>query len=527
MGQCYYVSHFNCDNNMFEVRHYETDEVRTMTVKEFREFVNNSKKTTIFQNNVNIIASLIPGGEPDGYKLSKDEKSKEIITYRYQDVTFRSFTVLCPSDQDSVSMIEVYGVKTPTEAMIAHIEMLGGTKNLSRTICGQSVKMFYKDIKEELWQWKKQNKVYINTVEQFNLLHAGSKKGLLYKPTELKSHEKTLEFDLSAAYCGAFVQSNKFPVGRPKFTSNKMVFFENLKNGNNAKLIYKGHIKEVEEVQSKIHHEFYDDYNNVTALEYYDLIILRDLGVNIVEIVNNYDCHFVYYTETNYIHRKVTDKIIELQEQKEVLEKGTPERSLVKCQMEFIYGKPIQKRNFKNDEEVVRHYRRRGENYITPQMSNHAAAYVRFQLYKAIKALGEDVYYWDTDGIKVKDCERTREYFKKQNELLHELNRKNGYESNIGTWKIEEFDEFIAIRSKIYVTRKDKDINITAAGMDEFSKRVALVNLYMDGARNASDYIKTIEQNGFYFRVKQILQDGDGVCVRYTPFTLLKGKDDL
>ena len=527
MKQYIYFSHFDCDSNKFEIRNYNTDKCVSMNIKQFKEFVSTLKNAVIYQNNVNIIASFLPGGIIDGFKKSKDCKSDEIITYRMKGVTIKSFTLMCPSDQDAESMIELYGVNTPTEAMISHIEMLGGIKNLSKTICGQSVKIFYRDIKDELWRWKKQNKVYINTVEQFNILHSGSKRGLLYKPNCLKAHGKTLEFDLSAAYCGAFVQSDKFPVGKPRFTKNIYTFLNELKKGNNAKLVYRGRIKEVEEAQKKIHHDFYDDFNNVTALEFYDMIILRDLGVNIVEIVKKYDCEFVFYDQTDYIHRLVTDKIVSLQEQKDCLQKGTPERSLVKCQMEFIYGKPIQKRYFKDDSEVVRHYRCRGENYITPQMSNHASAYVRFQLYKAIKTLGEDVFYWDTDGIKVNDTEKTRDYFRKENERLLQLNRKNGYDSNIGLWKMEEFDEFIAIRPKIYVTRTGSKVEVTAAGMDKFSKVLSLINTQIDGAVMASDYIKTIEKNGFYFRVKQVIKDGDGVCVMYTPFTLLTGRDDL
>ena len=103
-----------------------------------------------------------------------------------------------------------------------------------------------------------------------------------------------------------------------------------IKKGNNAKLVYNGRIPEIEKVQKKIHHDFYDDYNNVTALEFYDFVILRDLGVNIVDLVKKYDCEFVYYDQTNYIHRDVTDKIVSLQEEKDCLQKGTPDTL---CQM--------------------------------------------------------------------------------------------------------------------------------------------------------------------------------------------------
>lgn len=522
-----YVSHFDCKTNEFEVRHYNTGAVSTCGVEDMRDWVLGIKKPTIiYQNSVNVLARLISGGKEYGKKESKYTNTSEIITYKIGKVTFKSFTVLCPADQTEVTMMDMYGVKTPTESMIAHIEYLGGLKNLSRTICGQSIKIFYKDIKDELWQWKKDNKVYINTVEEFNLLHSGCKCGVLYKANCIEKHGKTLEFDLSAAYCGAFVQSDKFPIGKPRFTTNPRIFISELKKGNNVKVIFDTRIPEIDEATSKIYLDLYDDYNNVTALELYDLKLLSDLGVNITKLITKYHCKFVYYDETGYIHEKVRDKICYLQYQKDHMKKGTPERSLVKCQMEFIYGKPIQKRSFKSDAEVVRHYRLRGENYITPQMSNHASAYVRYQIFKAIKELGEYVYYYDTDGIKVADNEITRSYFAEQNEILMNKNYDSGYDTNIGTWKIEEFDQFLYIRPKMYITKNNgEDIEYTLAGIDEIGKRMINSFLLENGIKSKNDnavkflYVKGIP---FYQKAILLLDDLSGVEIDYKAVTWLR-----
>lgn len=522
-----YVSHFDCKTNDFEVRHYNSGVVSKCGVEDMREWVLERKKPTIiYQNSVNVLARLIPGGKSSGKKESKYTNTSEILTYKIGNVTFKSFTALCPADQTEVTMMDMYGVETPTESMIAHIEYLGGVKNLSRTICGQSIKFFYKDIKDELWQWKKDHKVYINTAAEFNFLHSGCKCGVLYKADKMEKHGKTIEFDLSAAYCGAFVQSDRFPIGKPRFTTNPRIFISELKKGNNVKVIFNTRIKEVDEATRELYLDLYDDYNHVTALELYDLKLLSDLGVKITNLITKYPCTFVYYDETGYIHEKVRDKICTLQYQKDHMEKGTPERSLVKCQMEFIYGKPIQKRSFRSDEEVVRHYRRRGENYITPQMSNHASAYVRYQIFKAIQALGETVYYYDTDGIKVADNDRTLTYFAEQNEILMEKNRASGYYTNIGTWKMEEFDQFLYIRPKMYITKNTgEDIDYTLAGIDDIGKRMINAFLLENGIKSKNDnsikflYVKGIP---FYQKAILLLDDLSGVEINYKAAALLR-----
>lgn len=533
-----YVSHFDVKTNIFEFRNYDTKELRYMTVPEFKEFVNSQKKCIIiYQNSVNIIERFLPGGEKKGEKEPKyGDGSKEIISYTIGKVRFKSFSVMCPTDQNSETMMHMYNVGSHTESMIAHLEYLkdlGGGK-LKSTICGQSQLIFYKDIRYDLWEDKKKRVVYINNLWQFKMCHAGCKCGLLTKVKNLKSRGKTVEHDLSAAYCGAFIQSDKFPIGKPIFTKNASIFYEEIVKGNNVKVVFNKRIPEIDEATKQFDLDLFDDFNGVLALEYYDLKMLSEIGINICEIIKKYYSFietFVIYRETGRIHHLIKDKIVKLQKEKDILKKGTPERSIVKCQMEFVYGKPIQKRDYWNsDEDVVKNYKGRGENYIMPHMSNHASAYVRYQIFKAIQALGEDVYYYDTDGIKVADNEKTWNYFAEENARLFELNKESGYNTDIGTWKYEEFEDFIAVGSKMYITRKDKKFDLTIAGMNKDCKDICINFMREAFNLKGPNLISTIEKEGFpffYVAIIPLYSNSECIGVEYSiqPGSIIKGDE--
>ena len=523
----YYVSYLDIWHDTFEVQNYSTKEIRTYSIQEFKEFFNKlDNNTIIFQNDLNIVAHMIPDGDISGKKKSKDGESYEVLSYSFDKVKFKSFTALCPSDQDAKSLMAMYQAKSHTDSMVKHLEYLNrmngkkGIQGLRSTICGQAVQIFYKDIKADLWQWKKDHKVYINTLEEYNNLHAGCKCGILKDVKEYTRFGKTVEFDLSAAYCGAFVQSDKFPIGKPRFTNNPKEFVDALNNGENAKVIFNKRIKEVDEATKSLDLDLFDDFNNVLALEYYDLKLLSDLGVNIVSLIkkyrNNVDT-FITYDETGRIHKLVRDKIVELQKRKERYAKGTPARSIVKCQMEFIYGKAIQKRDYWTcDEDVVKNYRNRGENYMLPHMSNHASAYVRYQIFKAIQDLGEDVFYYDTDGIKVSDNDKTWNYFAEENERLLELNMDSGYKTNIGLWKPEEFDEMLLLRSKMYVTVSGEDITYTIAGWEKESIFALNAEFNECGVKTPSEKLSHIQTHLLPMVRKEIFLIGDHIEFDYS-----------
>lgn len=526
MKQDVYVAFYDVETNIIEIRNYETKELSNYNVTQFKCFVKNNY-AKIYINDVNILASLIPGGKINGIKMMNEE-SKEFIQYIVKDCTLESFSVKCPSDWNPEMLKSIYKTKTITEGMIEHIEYMGGTRRLSKTLAAYSVKIFYSDIKDELWKEKRSKKSYINRVEEFNMLHAGCKKGCLTKPKTLKKHDNVTEWDIKTAYGAAFVYDDKFPIGKPRVTKDLSKFLSEIKKGNNVKFVCNEVIQEIEDVVSNYGISFWDEHNKMTAMELYDIIDVNKMGVDFSNIFKKYECTYIIYDETGYTNRTFANKYVQVFEEKSYYEKGTPERSFIKAQTEHIYGKAIQKRYFTENWEVVRHYKGRGENYITPQMANHASACVRHQILQAIFDLGDDVLYFDTDGIKVKENERTRSYFENKNIEVKEKMKLAGFDNTLlGTWEDEKFDEFIAIRPKIYVTRKGEELNVTSAGMDDYAKNFS-INYFFHGVP-VSNVISKIEKQGFPFMTKQILRkdDGTGVSVKYLEPFILKGKDEL
>lgn len=65
-----------------------------------------------------------------------------------------------------------------------------------------------------------------------------------------------------------------------------------------------------------------------------------------------------------------------------------------------------------------------------------------------------------TDGpqtIKVKDTPEARNYFENQNNIIRQKNIDAGFESEIGTWKLESEDEqFISFGPKQYLQKPQK-----------------------------------------------------------------------
>ena len=156
MKQDVYVAYYDVETNMVELRNYETKELSKYTFMQFKCFVNNNN-AKVYINDVNIIASLIPNGIIDGVKMM-NETSKEYIRYTVKRCTLESFSVKCPSDWNPEMLKQIYKVETITEGMIEHIEYMGGTRRLSKTLASYSIKIFFSDIKDELWEDKKSKK---------------------------------------------------------------------------------------------------------------------------------------------------------------------------------------------------------------------------------------------------------------------------------------------------------------------------------------------------------------------------------
>lgn len=112
-------------------------------------------------------------------------------------------------------------------------------------------------------------------------------------------------------------------------------------------------------------------------------------------------------------------------------------------------------------------------------------AYARRNLFTAIKALGWDYVYSDTDSVKYLHKELHIEYFEKYNKIIkyklekamkyHEFNINRispmtvkGKIKTLGVWDDEgEYSKFKTLGAKRYMVEKNGEINITVSGLNK------------------------------------------------------------
>lgn len=139
-------------------------------------------------------------------------------------------------------------------------------------------------------------------------------------------------------------------------------------------------------------------------------------------------------------------------------------------------------------------------------------AYARRNLFTAIKELGNDYVYADTDSVKVRNYERHLKYFNDYNERVKEkLNEsalywgfkesdfspknKEGKAKPLGVWDFEGlYDNFKTLGAKRYLVQKGNKFTLTVAGVNK---------------RMAMDYIE---------QLVELTNEDDSVKDEVTPF---------
>lgn len=464
----------------------------------------------IYINDLKAISSLIPGGQVKSQSF--DLEKGDVISYKYDKATMRSFSVLKPANVSLSQLTEVFKAKNIPHMMYLYIQSYGGPFKVSLTLASQAKKDFYAPIRYCLWDDIVGRKRYANNTNEWNLLYTGRKSGLLKDVNKIKTYNyDIIAFDIKSAYAAAFVQDDKFPIGKPRFTKNKSMVIECLQKKEWVKIVTSDPIPELI--------DYVDERTMKIGIEYYDFFTLKMQGIDIIRLLNEHDWDVIYSDKTGYLHYEFRKRAMYYYDAKNRCAKNTPERLLKKAPLETLYGKSIQWREMKKDSDVVAYYKGRGENYLLPHMGNHASAYVRYTLEKILKEFGDDCVYWDTDGVKIKRSEKVIEYFKKLNEEIYQKNLNSGYDSDIGTFELEaEMKSFCEVRSKIYLYKdKNNEIISTMAGFDEYAKEGALY--YAEQAKRDDESIfDCMERDGVLFLSKCMVKTDDGLIdIGYEP----------
>lgn len=468
MRNVYFVYIFK-DSNTSEIRH--NGEIKTLNGIDILPEIELSQESVVFINEMFFITHRYPGGKSSGdnyYKFGR----KETLEYIYDKVTFRN--IVCFTNGQSEELLkELYPDVSVTEAMEMYISTLGNPEKVKYTLGYHTKKMFYQDIRDFLWQFKKEHKAYYYKVETYEDMMVGNKAGALCNDPMYA--ENVLCFDKRSAYASVMVNDDKFPIGQMRKTEIEKerhwylldLIDKYMENGTYFKIVCDYIIPGFS--------VFYDEKVKKTGLEYENILDLMEDG-RLEEFLNNIgDCRIYYCTETGRLPYELRCKIIECFDNKESMT-GVA-KFFEKTKINIIYGKGIQHYDFKDKYDMQRHYKGRGENYLNPEQSLHCHAVLLHEIHKAIR--NNVAIYWDTDGIKVKDTPEARNYFENQNNIIRQKNIDAGFESEIGTWKLEfEDEQFISFGPKQYLQKhKNGEYEITWCGIEKRDQEKMLQSL--------------------------------------------------
>lgn len=464
-----YFANLDMGKTEITIKQYKYKDESTVDFSDVDDFCGTDNEKVIFINNLNVVQAFLPGGEVSKtYKVSKyDGKTIEPTTYTYKHTRFRSFSLMKPESMKNKELCNLFNTSSVVDAMEQYVDMCGGPLKISATVSSQCKKMFYEDIKESLKTDRYAKRRYFNSIDLYKLCYAGCKSGEISSVDNVKVYENVECFDISSAYSSVMVNDDKFPIGRVKVTNDKNLIVKRFNNKEWVKVVFQGKLEGYD--------FYYDERVDMTAFEYYDILSEILTNKNIFDLCDD-STTYLYCDNTGYLNDSLRDKVVEVYEQKSSMQKSDPKRILVKQQLEAVYGKGIQWYDFKDDAELIKHFKGKGENYLQPQMANHCSAAIRYQLTKIVTAFDDEMVYWDTDGVKVKNSDFVIEYFNNLNKVIVEKNKLAGYNTRIGTWTHEgSCKKIVLIRPKMYAyVEKEQGLVMKFAGMDDEGKCLCL-----------------------------------------------------
>lgn len=412
-----------------------------------------------FINDLDVVSAILPDGQESGAK-----KKKSDITYTLELVTdrivFRNFNTVFNNRTQRIQ--QLYHGKPICEGMALFIQSLGLPLKYCRySLAYVSKRIFYQDIKAELWEDTRAHSRILRDVQTYRDMQAGCQSGALSafsgaQDIRFKVLHDVYSFDKKSAYPSYFVQDKFFPIGKiERIVGNVPYRLRVLRALLATSQWFKIVIESPEEVQE------FRNFRDVSeadifryGVEFWDFHTLRDAGIDVLEILSRENLTFRLYgtKKTGYMPDCFRRKIVQLYEEKNRLPKNSPEKFLKKTQLDMIYGKGLQKYNFETDQEVFKKYVLRGENFLSPAMSMHVVAGMRHEMLKVSDLLGSEVIAIDTDGLKgCGDLERARQIIDDLNAFIIEKNRVAGFDTDCGIWDFEYYAEkFIQFAQKVY-----------------------------------------------------------------------------
>ena len=456
----------------FEVLFRELGRIREARLQHFR---NHEPQILVIVNDLNVFSVLVKDFLGDAQSVGSKSSfgSVHTLELRTAGFLFRNFNFIANARPEQ--LCSFFEVNNPAQAMVMFFDKLAGDRKHYRlrwSLANITKKDFYHDIRGDLWKEMKKEQIFFHSFQHYQDMFSGNKSGALMRFDDpARGFRKIIHdvssFDKKSAYPSVFVNDDIFPLSRPiRVMKDKTAA---IRNAIQSRHWFKIVIRTKEKIPELVPFRDPDD-SDLYGVEYYDLMLLKNvLEVNpqqLSEILNRSEWRLYTVKHTGRLCDVFREAVIKAFILKNaILDKNNFERFTRKTQLDMMFGKAIQKKNFVNVKQVNKYYTGRGENYLLPQHSMHAIARVRYEVMRAVKLIGPAAIAFDTDAIKVQG---STDIFKVLNDEIMMANAAAGYpDSEIGLWLHEwTAQRFLLICTKSYMY-DDGEIHTKHAGISD------------------------------------------------------------
>lgn len=448
------------------------------------------RKAIIFINDLDVVRFVLPDGQRT--EATKEKAGiKYSLEYESEFFVFRNFNIIANSKAEKI--LKMFPGLTLCEAMTEFLKMFDlPIINIRYSLAYITKKIFYKDIKAELWADTAKNNRIPKTRQIYYDMLAGNQGGLLSSFENSGLLFQVLHnigsFDKRSAYPSYFINDRFFPVGRVFEVKGGDCFRisaakKAVKNGQWFKVV----IDSPEEIpELKYFTSGQPNFYGVKycyGVELFDYKILEKCGVDFWGILPGNKFRVYRTDKTGYLPQCFREKVMYLYNIKNAFpDKNSPKRFMIKTQLDMLYGKGLQKFEFYTDDQLFKKYCCRGENFLLPQMSMHVVAAMRHELLVIMSKFQHDCIAFDTDGTKLNldaiGTQKAIEFFDAVNDYITQKNINAGFYSNIGTWDFEYIaKEFIQFAPKVYAYSDSSGLHCKFAGVPERCLKKYLANV--------------------------------------------------
>lgn len=403
-------------------------------------------------------------------RFIKGERKIQIDKVYNKDLEFRNFDLITGESVRNTK--ETYGFKSKGVGIMVDFlkkreaQGLKGWSQIRYTAANNNLKLFYKRFNQEDKQ-----ALYLEGIKRIpsyefhQILTAASKKGVMIAKEESldKMLHNVYSYDISSAYNSQFVRGDDFPLSQVKRTdtSNLLTLYKE----NKWFLLVMKSEEKLDNVPQWIEpYEFEDSYYYMIGN--YDYKAIKLMGGSLSRISKKWTKYKLFTCEkTGRLNEVFRKELNALYEERQYLKKiGSKEEKIAKQIAEVLYGKGIQKRTFKGNDEIQAYYRKRDNAYINAQISFHALQRTRYEIVLMLDKLNWSYVACDTDSIKTQNP-IAPQVFEERNKEIVEENKAAGIESKIGLWKFEGlYPNFYQFGHKVYAYEKEHKIKCVFAG---------------------------------------------------------------